>query len=122
AFAKASAASLTSARRSFSGDGRHAETRMSLALIRAAAPLRSLQSLGLQQWPGSRRDKRQQILRSGRVLRGREHPGRKDRDLLQWIGQRSYDLDAGDRQQLADLLDADLGLAAGNDLADGSAA
>src|ERR1700738_4953653 len=84
--------------------------------------LRSFQSLGLQQWPGSLRDKRQQILGTGRVLRAREHPGRKDRDLLQWIGQRSYDLDAGDRHQLADLLDADLSLAPGNDLADGSAA
>jgi len=54
-------------------------------------------------------------------LRRGGHPGGEDRDLLQRRRQRSHDLHPCNRQQLADLLDAELRLAAGDELADGDA-
>ena len=44
--------------------------------------------------------------------------GGKHRDLLQFVRQRTDDVDAFHRLQFADLLEADLGLAARDDLAD----
>src|SRR5262249_17517326 len=51
------------------------------------------------------------------LLRRGEDAAREGRDLLQGVRQRPDDLDAGDRQQLADLLHAELGLAVRHDLA-----
>lgn len=54
------------------------------------------------------------------LLRARRDAGREHGDLLQFGGQWTDDVDAGDRPQFADLLEAELGLALGDDLADRS--
>src|SRR5262249_32655495 len=82
---------------------------------------RRLQTVLVEQSRGFRRHEFEQRRGETQILRRRQYAAREGRDLLQRLGQRADDLDAGDRQKLADLLDADLSVTLGDDLTHRSA-
>src|SRR5262245_21023946 len=102
--------------------GSHSSTRSrSTGDPRCPLPSRRLEALLLEQARGFGGHELLERLSKARLLRSHQHAARERRDLLQRLRQRPDDLNAGDRQKLADLLDADLGLALRDHLADRNA-
>src|SRR5258708_10265690 len=103
----AAPASVVVAKRAMAATVAMPRTAMSLARRLHAAGLDHAQRVRIAEEPDQR-------LR-GLGTRGLgAHPGREQRDELQLRRKRSDQLDARDRQQLADLLHRKLGLALGN--------